>query len=38
MYNFDIYHIKAHTNNSDEHSIGNKIADELANKGALMSE
>ena len=37
-YNFEIYHIKSHTNNTDEHSIGNKIADELANKGALMTE
>jgi ribonuclease HI len=36
-YNFEIHHVKSHTNNTDEHSIGNKIADELANKGALMS-
>lgn len=36
-YNIEIHHVKSHTNNTDEHSIGNRIADELANKGALMS-
>ena len=30
----NIYWIKAHTNNTDEHSRNNRIVDELANKGA----
>ena len=35
LYNFNIYHVRSHTNKKDEHSCGNKIADELAVEGAL---
>ena len=34
--NLKLHYIKAHTNHTDVHSIGNKNADELANKGALL--
>ena len=30
----ELYHVKAHTNRSDVHSIGNRIADQLAVQGA----
>ncbi len=36
LYNLNFIHIKSHTGLEDEHSEGNKIADELAVKGALL--
>lgn len=33
-----LHHIDAHTNNTDEHSIGNKEADKLANKAIGLEE
>lgn len=30
------YHVKSHTNKQDKHSIGNRVADELANLGAML--
>jgi len=35
-YNIVLLKVRAHTEKKDEHSIGNKIADKLANDGALM--
>jgi len=34
-YNIVLLKVRSHTDNKDEHSIGNKIADKLANDGAL---
>jgi len=36
-YNIVLLKVRSHTDNKDEHSIGNKIADKLANDGALFS-
>lgn len=36
--NVKLYHIDAHTTNTDEHSIGNKMADKLANKSIGLEE
>ena len=35
-YNIVLLKVRAHTEKKDQHSIGNKIADKLANDGALM--
>ena len=35
--NIELKHIKAHTGKQDEHSLGNEIADELANEAIGIS-
>ena len=37
-YNITLLKVRAHTDNEDKHSIGNSIADKLANIGAFMNE
>ena len=37
-YNITLLKVRAHTDNEDKHSIGNSIADKLANIGAFMND